>query len=127
MVEVADEGDPIIVDRLNGPLVSFQLADVDENKGGEVLAFYFNRGNQYGVRIYKLDGINLTPLAAQPVSSNVRSVKLSGKNIVVENEQIAADGHRFISRDTNKVTAGNCELIKEEKSQGEALFRPLIG
>ena len=118
-VEVSDNGYPIIVDTLKGPVVSIRLADVDENKGDEVLVFYSAGAHQYGVNIYTIEpilGTEVTPLKTQPVSSNMRSVEVKGKDIIVKNEEIGADGKRFLSTATYNVAKGDCKLVREEKT-----------
>lgn len=120
-VEVINNSYPIIVDTLKGRVVSIRLADVDENKGDEVLVFYSAGAHQYGVNVYTIEpilGTQVTPLKTQPVSSNMRSVEVKGKDIVVKNEQIGPDGKRFISTDTYNVAQGDCKLIREEKTAG---------
>jgi len=116
VVEIINNSYPRVVDMLDGRVSKMQLADVDENKGNELLVFYFAGGNQYGVRIYTVNGIKVKPLKSQPVSSNMRSVQVNGGDIVVKNEQIDADGKRFISADTYKVAHGDCKLVREEKA-----------
>jgi hypothetical protein len=115
IVEVIDDHSPRIIDALNGQTVSFQLADLDEDKGDEVLAYYFAGGNQYGVKIYKVNGTEVTPLKTQPHSSNMRSVTLRGKDIVVKNQGATAEGVRFFSTETYRIVAGGCKLVREEK------------
>lgn len=116
LVEIINNKYPRIVDMLDGRITNIELADVDENKGNELLVFYFAGGNQYGVRIYTVNGIDVKPLKSQPVSSNMRSVKVQGKDIVVKNEGIGADGKRFVSTDTYTVAKGDCKLVREEKT-----------
>jgi hypothetical protein len=116
LVEVIDDHSPRIIDALNGHTVSFQLVDVDENKGNEVLAFYYSGGHQYGVKIYKVEGTEIKPLKTQPGSSNMRSVKLNGKDIVVENEERNDDGITFIDTDIYRVVGYECKLVKTEKT-----------
>jgi hypothetical protein len=120
-VAVSDNGYPIIVDTLKGPVVSIRLADVDENKGDEVLVFYSAGAHQYGVNIYTIEpilGSEVTPLKTQPVSSNMHSVEVKGKDIIVKNEEIGDDGKWFLSTATYNVVHGDCKLVREEKSAG---------
>ena len=118
-VEVSDNGYPIIVDTLKGPVVSIRLADVDENKGDEMLVFYSAGAHQYGVNIYTIEpilGSEVKPLKTQPVSSNMHSVEVKGKDIIVKNEEIGADGNRFISTETYHVVRGDCKIVGQEKT-----------
>lgn len=116
LLEVVNGSYPRIVDMLNGRISNIQLAVTNGNKGRELLVFYFAGGNQYGVRIYSVNGIEVKPLKSQPVSSNMRSVKVRGSSIVVQNEEIGADGKRFISTEVYSVAEGDCKLIREEKT-----------
>lgn len=119
-VEVINNRYPIIVDTLKGQVVNIRLADVDENKGDEVLVFYSAGTHQYGVNLYTIEpilGTQITPLKTQPVSSNMHSVEVKGKDIIVENEEIGADGKRFISTDTYIVVHGDCNLVREDKTK----------
>jgi hypothetical protein len=116
LVEIVNNSYPRIVDMLDGRVSNIQLADVDENKGNELLVFYFAGGNQYGVRIYTINGIEVKPLISQPVSSNMRSVEVKGKDIVVKNEELSAEGKRFISTETYSVAHGDCKVVREEKT-----------
>jgi hypothetical protein len=118
LVEVIDNDYPRIVDMLDGRISKIQLADVDGGKENELLVFYFAGGNQYGVRIYTINGIDVKPLKAQPVSSNMHSVQVKGNDIVVKNEEIGADGKRFVSVNTYTVVHGDCKRVLEEKSVG---------
>ena len=107
LVEVINNRYPIIVDTLKGPIVSIRLADVDENKGDELLVFYSAGAHQYGVNIYAIEpilGTQVTPIKTQPVSSNMRSVEVKGREIVVKNEQIGPDGKRFIASDATALS-----------------------
>ncbi len=119
IIEVIDGAYPKIIDVIEGHSVKFQLADVDEKKGDEVLVYYFSGGNQYGVNIYTVQGIDVKPLKAQPRSSNMRSVRLSGKEIIVRNEQRSAEGVRFISTEVYRVVGGDCKLVREGNGRGE--------
>ena len=112
---------PRIIDGFDCHTVSFQLADVDDNPGDELLMFYFSGGNQFGVKLYEVRGIDVTPLKTQPHSSNMRSVKVKGKNIIVETEEHNLDGGRFISTEIYSVMGGECKLVKE---QNGPLFAP---
>jgi hypothetical protein len=123
-VEVINTNYPIIVDMLKGPVVSLRLADVDENKGDEMLVFYIAGTHQYGVNIYTVDGTEVTPLKTQPVSSNMHSVEVKGKDIIVKNEEIGDDGKRFLSTATYNVVHGDCKLVREEKSAEWPITKP---
>jgi hypothetical protein len=112
LVEIINNSYPRIVDVLEGRVSSIQLADMDENKGNELLVFYFAGGNQYGVCIYTIHGIEVKPLKSQPVSSNMRSVQVKGNDVVVKNEEIGANGKRFVSIDTYSVTHGECKHVQ---------------
>jgi hypothetical protein len=116
LVEVIGNDYPRIVDMLDGRISKTQLADVDGGKENELLVFYFAGGNQYGVRIYTIRGIDVKPLKSQPVSSNMRSVQVKGNDIVVKNEEIGADGKRYTSTDTYKVADGDCKHVREENT-----------
>src|SRR6266540_3292135 len=109
VVELIGDSYPRIVDRLDGHSVSFQLADVDENEGDEVLVFYFAGGNQYGVKLYTVHGIEIEPVKTQPHSSNIRSAKLNGKDIIVKSEERNAEGIRFITTETYNMVGGACK------------------
>jgi len=116
LVEVINNSYPRIVAMLDGRVSKIQLADVDGGKENELLVFYFAGGNQYGVRIYTVNGIDVKPLKTQPVSSNMRSVQVKGNDIVVKNEEIGADGKRYTSTDTYKVADGDCKHVREENT-----------
>jgi hypothetical protein len=119
LVEVINNSYPRIVDMLEGRVSKIQLADVDKGKENELLVFYFAGGNQYGVRIYTIHGIDIKPLKSQPVSSNMRSVRVKGNEIVVKNEEMGADGKRFVSIDTYTVAHGDCKHVQGEKTAGK--------
>jgi hypothetical protein len=118
VIEVIDGGYPRIIDVLEGHSVKFQLVDVDEKKGDEVLAFYFSGGNQYGVNIYRVEGIEVKPIKTQPGSSNMRSVRVTGKEIVVKNQERNVEGVRFISTEVYRVAGGDCKLVRKEETAG---------
>lgn len=118
VVELINNNYPRIVDMLDGRVFNIRLADVDENKGNELLVFYFAGGNQYGVRIYAINGIDIKPLKSQPVGSNMRSVEVKGNEIVVKNEEVDSKGKRYISIGIYNVAHGECKLVREERAAG---------
>jgi hypothetical protein len=120
VVQLPDGASPKIIDILDGHSVKLQFAELDEEKGYEVLAFYFSGGNQYAVNIYRVEGVNVRPLRTQPASSNMRSVQATGKDIVVKNQGYDADGAPFITTDTYRVVKGDCKRVREEKTAERA-------
>lgn len=119
VVETIGDGYPRIIDRLDGHSVTFQFADLDGDAREELLAFYFAGGNQYAVKLYKVDGIEILPLKTQPHSSNMRSIRITGNVIVVKNQGGNTQGVRFISTDTYKVIGGDCKRVRERKARAE--------
>lgn len=83
----------------------------------DLLVFYHSGGNAYGVKIYKIDGVDIVPLKTQPVSSNMGSVKFHRKQITVENWEFDNPASNSITlyTDTYHVVGDECQLIKEDK------------
>ena len=115
ILSVIDGKYPKIIDAVEGHSVTFQLVDLDEVKGPELLVYYFSGGNQYAVKLYGVQGIDITPLETQPGSSNMRSIKIDGKKIIVENEERISESEAFILIDSYAVLGGKCKLLGEQK------------
>lgn len=93
---VLDPGKPdaVIVDRIDGHTV--RLAETIIEKIRFVFAYYQAGGNQSAVTVYVFTDSQLLRLRDQPPSSNMRSLVLDGRFLVVENEETDKKGDRTI-------------------------------
>lgn len=123
VLSVLDGSYPKIVDVLEGHSVSFQLADLDEIEGSELLAYYFAGGNQFAVKLYRVKGTDITPLRTQPGRSNMRSIRIDGKKIIVENEERISRNKALVLIDSYAVIDGNCKFLGEQKRAVRKLER----
>lgn len=93
---VLDPGksDAVIVDRIDGHTV--RLAENTVEKIRFVFAYHQAGGNQYAVTVYVFADHQLLRLRDQPPSSNMRSLAIDGRFLVVENEETDKNGDRAI-------------------------------
>lgn len=108
-------GYPRIINVLDGHDVTLQLTNIDHTNKRQLRVFFHTGASQYGVRLYKVNGMDIVPLSTQPVNSNMGSVKVNGMEIVVKNQECNNDGTITICTDTYKVVGDNCKLLREEK------------
>lgn len=116
--EVIDRDYPIIVDGIYGDHLSFELSNIGGTNGQDLLVFYHSGGNQFGVKIYTIDGVGISPLKTQPVSSNMGYIQLKGKEIIIKNQEFKIDSsttHATLYTDTYQVVSNECKLLKEQK------------
>jgi hypothetical protein len=95
--------------------VSFQLATMGGTNEPKLLVFYHAGANQYCLKIYRLDGIDIIPLKTQPVCSNKGSIRLKGEDIIIENLEIDIDDTTSLDTDTYQVVGDECKLLRGEK------------
>ena len=88
------------------------LAGQNEPK---LLVFITRAQNQYCLKIYRLDGIDIIPLKTQPVCSNMGSIRLKGEDIIIENLEIDIDDTTSLDTDTYQVVGDECKLLRGEK------------
>jgi hypothetical protein len=106
---------PRIADYIYGEDLSFQLSRIGGTNRQELLIFYHTGGNMFGVKIYRIDGVDIIPLKTQPFASNMDSIQFKGEDIIVENQEFNNDDSITFYTDTYRVVDDGCKLLKEEK------------
>jgi hypothetical protein len=114
IVELVNNYPQIIDSFYYGHHISFQLIDLGKDNTNNLAIFYHSGAHQYGVRIYKIVGIDITPLKTQPDTSNMGSVKIKGGDIIIGNQEIESDGTINQSIGFYRVVGDNCELVNEK-------------
>lgn len=107
-----ENGYPIIGACISGHTVDLKLKDVDEDQDLELLVFYFSGGNQYALELFEISKGKIIPFKNQPNSSNMRSIEVKNKKIIVKNILSTDNVKRKITSDVYVLSNGDCILSK---------------
>ena len=108
----SDDAYPIIGSIILGHTVSLKIEDVDGDGELELLSYYFAGGNQYVLELFEISEEKLFPFRNQPGSSNMRSIEIINKKIIVKNNVFTENGERKVEEDIYNIKNGYCEKVK---------------
>lgn len=107
-------GSPKVVDVLYGCCLSLRLANIGDTNTVKLEVFYHSGANAYKVKIYKIDGVDITPFETQPTGSNMGSVELKGEHIIIKNQEINHDDSFTIYTDVYRIDGDQCKFVEED-------------
>ena len=113
---------PIIIDRISAYTTTIELFDLDSDGLDEVLVFYPAGGNQFQLKGYRLldvgsTYIKITRIEGMHLSSNMHSIEVLPKKIIVKNQQWLIDDEAVALLTVDEYRYDGGELILERTSK----------